>query len=175
MYASFGRRLGAALLDLLIMFIPAAILGSALPVVGGLIVWFFYAPFFESSVIRATIGKKLMGIQVSDVAGGRLSFKAAFLRSVMKFVSSCFLFIPHLLALFTQRRQALHDIVAESVVVYGRVEIPAVDAWLEQAREVFGGIAKSLPSQDRLSELERLQGLYERGALNKEEFEAEKQ
>jgi uncharacterized RDD family membrane protein YckC len=93
-YASFGRRLGAVILDMLILLIPGLILGSILPVAGGLVVWFFYAPFLESSALRATIGKKLMGIQVSDVNGHRLTFATALLREVMKMVSSFLFFLP---------------------------------------------------------------------------------
>jgi uncharacterized RDD family membrane protein YckC len=182
-YASFGRRLGAVILDMLILLIPGLILGSILPVAGGLVVWFFYAPFLESSALRATIGKKLMGIQVSDVNGHRLTFATALLREVMKMVSSFLFFLPHLLAIFTERKQAMHDLVAGSVVTYGRAEIPVVDAWTDSVKEVFGSLntgAKAAAgtagsgSGDRLAELERLQSLYERGALTQEEFEQEK-
>jgi len=173
-YSSFSRRLGAAILDLLILVVPGSILGSVIPVIGGLLLWFLYAPFLESSVVRATIGKKLMGIQVVDLNGGRISFRAAMVRSLMKLISSALAFIPHLLALFTERRQALHDLVADTVVVYGRVEVPIVDAWTDTIKEVFRG--DGVPSEtNKLSDLERLQALYERGALSKEEFEVEKQ
>lgn len=172
-YASISRRFGAVFLDFLILLLPGLVLGSILPFVGGLLIWFFYAPFLESSVVRATIGKKLMGIQVTDLSGGRLSFRAAMIRSLMKLISSVLFFLPHLLALFTERRQALHDLVAESVVVYGRAEVPVVDAWTEMVKEVFRSSPQ--PEAGRLSELERLQSLFERGALNKEEFDREKE
>lgn len=174
-YASISRRFGAVFLDFLILVIPGLIIGSILPVVGGLLLWFLYAPFLESSVIRATIGKKLMGIQVTDINGGRISFRAAMVRALMKLISSCLMFVPHLLAFFTERRQALHDMVAETVVVYGRAEVPVADAWSEMAKEVFNFSSITSNSEGaRLSELERLQSLYERGALSKEEFDSEK-
>lgn len=185
-YASISRRFGAMVLDFLILMIPGIILGSIVPVVGGLLVWFFYAPFLESSALRATIGKKLMGIQVSDVNGHRLTFTSALLRDMMKWVSSALCFLPHFLAFFTERKQAMHDLVAGSVVSYGRAEIPVVDAWTSSVKEVFGSLdsrkgaapAANEPGPsangDRLSELERLQSLYERGALTQAEFEAEK-
>lgn len=178
-YASISRRFGAVFLDFLILIIPGLIIGSLLPVVGGLVLWFLYAPFLESSVVRATIGKKLMGIQVTDLNGGRISFRAAMVRALMKLISSCLMLIPHLLVFFTERRQALHDIVAETVVVYGRADVPIVDAWSETAKEVFNFsgsavAAKSEGEGAKLTDLERLQSLYERGALSKEEFESEK-
>lgn len=177
-YASISRRFGAVVLDMLILLIPGLVLSSLLPVAGGLVAWFFYAPFLESSALRATIGKKLMGIQVGDVNGHRLTFASALLREVMKLVSSFLFFLPHLLALFTERKQAMHDLVANSVVTYGRADIPVVDAWTDSVKEVFGslnvGTKPVAESRDRLAELERLQSLYERGALTQEEFEQEK-
>lgn len=174
-YSSFSRRLGAAVLDMLILVIPGCILGSMVPVLGGVLLWFIYAPFLESSVIRATIGKKLMGIQVVDLNGGKISFRSAMIRSLMKLISGLLAFIPHLLALFTDRRQALHDLVAETVVVYGRVEVPVVDAWMDTVKEVFRSEGFKPSETSKLSDLERLQALFERGALSKEEFDAEKQ
>lgn len=176
-YASISRRFGAVFLDFLILIIPGLIIGSILPVIGGLVLWFLYAPFLESSVVRATIGKKLMGIQVTDINGGRISFRAAMVRALMKLISSCLMFIPHLLAFFTERQQALHDIVAETVVVYGRAEVSVVDAWSDTAKEVFNFSGPAVAAKNegaKLSDLERLQSLYEKGALSKEEFESEK-
>jgi hypothetical protein len=60
------------------------------------------------------------------------------------------------------------------------VEIAAVDAWVDMVREVFRGDGAAIscgpraPSENRLTALERLQALYEKGALSKEEFETEK-
>ena len=91
----------------------------------------------------------------------------------MKLISSCLAFIPHFLAFFTEKRQALHDLVADTVVVYGRVEVPVVDAWTETVKDVFKGPGSGGESS-KLTDLERLQALYEKGALSKEEFETEK-
>lgn len=172
-YASISRRFAAVLLDFLILLIPGVIIGHIIPLIGGVLLWFLYAPFLESSVIRATIGKKLMGVQVVGPSGGRISFRAAMVRALMKLISSFLFFVPYLFAFFTDRRQALHDLVAETVVVYGRAEIPAADAWVGVAREVFH-VSASQPEGGKLTDLERLQSLYERGALSKEEFEEEK-
>jgi uncharacterized RDD family membrane protein YckC len=177
-HASFGRRFLAVCLDAMILLIPAAIFGSIVPFLGGLTAWFLYAPFLESSVLKATIGKKLMGIQVVDASGGRISFRAAMIRSIAKLISSALCFIPYLAALFTQKRQALHDIMAETEVVYGRAEVAVIDAWSENLKEVFRGADIGLTphkNEDRLSGLERLQALFERGALTKEEFDREKE
>ncbi len=173
-YASFLRRLAAVLLDALILLLPAILLNAVVPVVSTLLLWLLYAPFFEASAMRATIGKKIMGIQVTDMQGGRISFRASAVRTLLKLLSSCFLSLPHLLALFTPKKQALHDLVADTIVVPGVINIPAFDAWMGSVREVFGLPAPSPAGTDKITELERLQGLFERGALSREEFEAEK-
>jgi uncharacterized RDD family membrane protein YckC len=182
-YASFSRRLLASFLDFILLIIPVMIAASILPVVGGVLVWLAYAPVLESSVIRATLGKKWMGIQVCSESGERLPFRMALLRALLKLLSSFFLFLPHLLALFTSRKQSAHDLLAETLVVYGRVEVPTADAWAESFRSLFasvsslrakGSSAGSSEESDKLAKLERLQSLYERGALTKEEFEGEK-
>ena len=46
-----------------------------------------YCAFFESSVWRATLGKRLLGLQVISADGGRVSFGKATERHLMKFLS----------------------------------------------------------------------------------------
>lgn len=169
-YASLGRRLLALFLDSLILAIPCAIAGHILPFIGGLVVWFFYAPILEASGAKATLGKYLMGIQVVDPTGKRISFRAALVRNVLKFVSSILLFIGFFFALFSSKKQTLHDMLADTFVVYGRTEQPLVDLWLASVKEAFNAAGGA----STLSELERLQALREKGALTEEEFQRQK-
>jgi uncharacterized RDD family membrane protein YckC len=137
-YASIFRRFGAMVLDGLIIIIPAWVMAHAIPLLGGVLVLLAYYPLFESSRLRATIGKHLMGIEVTGLSGERLTFRAACLRLLLKLLSMACMFIGHFFAFFTERHQAFHDLIAESVVVYGREEISVADAWVEQLRAVFG-------------------------------------
>jgi uncharacterized RDD family membrane protein YckC len=154
--------------------VPAVVIGSVLPLIGGILVWFFYAPVLESSAIRATIGKYLLGIQVSDLAGHRLSLKAATIRNLLKIISTVLLFIGFFVAMFTRRRQSVHDLIADSVVVYGRSEVAVADAWVDSAKSVFGATGISVGRAPSIAELERLAALREKGALNEEEYQAAK-
>jgi uncharacterized RDD family membrane protein YckC len=198
MYASLGRRLLAFALDWLILTIPMVIGGHLIPVLGGLIVWFFYAPMMDSSTARATLGKHLCGIQVTDPSGRRISLKAALIRNVMKIISMALLFIGFFFALFTTRKQALHDMLAETQVVYGRDDHPVTDAWVANVKEVFtsGGTATVAAPRDVgtggsgtggfvapahwadadsiAAQLERLQALREKGTLTEDEFQQAK-
>jgi uncharacterized RDD family membrane protein YckC len=172
-YASLGRRFVALFLDGLVLAIPAAFATHVLPFIGGFIVFLFYGPVFESSVLRATPGKYWMGIQVVDIQGRRISFASALIRNLIKVFSSAILFIGYIVALFSNRKQALHDMLADTVVVYGRGTHPVGEAWLESARDLFGTkVFKN--SGDAISQIERLQSLREKGAISDEEFEREK-
>lgn len=79
--------------------------------------WMYYS-LFETSYKMATPGKMLIGIKVTDVFGQKLSFGKATGRYFAKYISAMILFIGYLMAAFTEKKQALHDILANCVVVY---------------------------------------------------------
>ena len=78
---------------------------------------FLYWPVLESSRWQATVGKRIMGLQVTDADGGRLSFVHALLRMLAKIVSSIPLGLGFVIAAFTARKQALHDLIVKTLVV----------------------------------------------------------
>jgi uncharacterized RDD family membrane protein YckC len=76
-----------------------------------------YFSIMESSSSQATLGKMAMGIKVTDMQGGRLDFTRAFLRNLCKLISNFTMLIGYLMAGFTEKRQALHDLIAGALVV----------------------------------------------------------
>lgn len=172
--ASLSRRLLAFILDTIILIIPCAIAGHIIPFLGGVVMWFFYAPILESSEIRATLGKHLVGIQVVDFMGQRVSLRTAVIRNIIKFFSSVLLFIGFLFALFNQRKQTLHDLIADTLVVYGRSEKPISDAWVTNIKKIFQSSHINSNASETISQLERLQALRTSGALTEEEFQNQK-
>jgi uncharacterized RDD family membrane protein YckC len=76
-----------------------------------------YYSVMESSPWQATLGKRALGLQVTDLQGRRISFGRATGRYFAKIVSGLTLSIGYLMAGFTRRKQALHDIIAECLVV----------------------------------------------------------
>jgi hypothetical protein len=78
---------------------------------------FFYWPVLESTAWRATVGKKLLGLVVGDIDGGGLNFVRSLLRNLAKIISSIPLGIGYLMAAFTARKQALHDLITKAVVM----------------------------------------------------------
>jgi uncharacterized RDD family membrane protein YckC len=75
-----------------------------------------YYAAFESSPERATLGKLAVGISVSTPDGRRLSFARAALRTLAK-IPSLAIVVGFFMPLFTERKQALHDILTNAVVV----------------------------------------------------------
>jgi uncharacterized RDD family membrane protein YckC len=133
--AGFWLRVAASLIDqlfltgfvfLVVMVLVGQGLGlstTALAAAGGsmsaipFVLFLLYYSFFESSSRQGTPGKRLLGMQVTDGRGRRLSFFRAFLRTIAKILSAVPLCIGYLMAAFTARKQALHDKVAATFVV----------------------------------------------------------
>ncbi|HET8764592.1 MAG TPA: RDD family protein [Rhodanobacter sp.] len=78
--------------------------------------WLYFAGC-ESSELRATPGKLALGLRVTDACGRRIGFARATGRFFGKFVSGIILDIGYLLAAWTARKQALHDLLADCCVV----------------------------------------------------------
>lgn len=78
--------------------------------------WLYFS-ILESSVRQATLGKKAMNIKVVDITGQRISFLRASARHFSRYLSSLILFIGFFMAAFTERKQALHDMIVSTLVV----------------------------------------------------------
>jgi uncharacterized RDD family membrane protein YckC len=90
----------------------AVIVGAAL----GLAAHWVYEATMESSSRQATLGKLVLGLKVTDLQGKRISFARATGRYFAKYASSMTLFIGYIMAGLTERKQALHDILAGTLV-----------------------------------------------------------
>lgn len=84
--------------------------------VGVLAVWLYYA-LFESSAWQATLGKRFCKIKVTDLQGQRISFWRATGRYFGKYLSTLIFCIGYLMILFTEKKQALHDLLASTLVI----------------------------------------------------------
>lgn len=76
-----------------------------------------YYSLLESSRHQATLGKMALGIKVVDANGRRLSFGHALGRWFAAALSYLTLYIGFLMAAFTDRKRALHDMAAGTLVV----------------------------------------------------------
>jgi uncharacterized RDD family membrane protein YckC len=82
----------------------------------GLASWLYFAAF-ESSRWQATPGKKVLGLRVTDLEGKRLSFIRASGRYFGKIISWLLLGLGFVMAGFTEKKQALHDMLASCLVL----------------------------------------------------------
>ncbi len=150
-YAGFWRRFFAFGIDVIFMFIVVtgadAVLGYLLGIdvkpSGGIqaavragvkqaagaflgmmldsaILWLYWS-LFESSALQATLGKMALGLQVTDLHGNPISFAQATGRNFAKLISGLICGIGFLMAGWTEKKQALHDIMAGTLVVRKRV------------------------------------------------------
>lgn len=78
--------------------------------------WLYYA-LSESSTKRATVGKMALGIIVVDQHQQRISFGRATARFFGRILSALLLCIGYIMAGFTERKQALHDILCGTYVM----------------------------------------------------------
>jgi uncharacterized RDD family membrane protein YckC len=79
--------------------------------------WLYFA-YLESGEKQATWGKQAMGMYVTDMAGQRITFGRASGRFFAKIVSGLVPFlIGYIMAAFTARKQALHDMIANTLVL----------------------------------------------------------
>ncbi|MBN1502668.1 RDD family protein [Candidatus Woesearchaeota archaeon] len=142
-YAGFWIRFAAFLLDYIILMIPNFIISLPFAVLQlffasgdsleqQLVVFLFgmaratlimlvdclYFSIMESSKYQATLGKLIVGVKVVDIKGTRLSFWRALGRYFSKFLSWITLGVGMVIIAFTKKKQGLHDMVAQTYVVY---------------------------------------------------------
>ena len=110
-YAGFWLRFIAYVIDAVIISFVEFLL--ILPMLG---LFGINIALLESGPRQGTIGKMALGIVVTDMDGTRINFAKASLRFFSKIISSAILMIGYIMAGITQRKQALHDIIANTLV-----------------------------------------------------------
>jgi len=136
-FASFDQRLLASVIDYFFVLIGYALLGllsfivvrdtaqrmmlalSGLPLVP--LAKYIYGSIAESSEKQGTIGKRLLRIKVTDMAGNRITLGNSFGRNTAKFFSVITLFIGYLYSFLNKKQQCLHDLIADTLVVKDRL------------------------------------------------------
>ncbi len=202
-YAGFWRRFIATVIDWLILIIPSMILGTIVPFVGGIVLVLFYKPVFESSPLQGTPGKAMMGMMVFPESGtGRVTFKQALIRYACSILSAMILCIGYIMNIFTAKKQTLHDMIAETVVVYQEPpQLNYFQVWIAEIKAIFDGIptgssaavanaggsfsqsatttsttsASTSTIDQQAHAIETLHKLFQAGAISQEEYEAKKQ
>lgn len=138
-YATFGQRVLAYIIDLIIIYVifivSCALFGVMLGLFGlmdfdtqstqlhiiyniGLIaISFLYYAIQESSDAKATIGKKVLGLQVVNYENRKITFSQACGRYISKMLSSLVFCLGYLAITWTEKSQGWHDSIAKTLVV----------------------------------------------------------
>ena len=147
-YAGFWIRVAAYIIDYIVVTIGYYVIGGILAVFGlgfldfkemsstdfepgpgfimgmmlfGLIMMaciVLYYCIMESSEKQATLGKMAVGIKVGKPNGERISFANAIGRYFAKILSTMILLIGYIMIGFDDRKQGLHDKLANTIVYY---------------------------------------------------------
>ena len=141
-YAGFWKRFGAYIIDeiilstvgLIVLLVFGGMIGAWMgisgideDIIGPVVVinlialdtvlnWLYFT-LLECSSRRATPGKMALGIAVTDMYGRRISFMRANARFWSKIISGLLFCVGYIMAGFTERKQALHDLIAGTLVI----------------------------------------------------------
>ncbi len=143
-YAGFWMRFLAYLVDSLLLGVIFVPLGFALGIVMAanadsgdaastaliqvvnmgvnvvsIVAGWLYQSLLESSSWQGTVGKKLLGLRVTDMNGNRIGFGKATGRYFGKILSGMICFVGFIMVAFTEKKQGLHDMLAGTLVVTG--------------------------------------------------------
>jgi uncharacterized RDD family membrane protein YckC/Tfp pilus assembly major pilin PilA len=128
-YAGFWRRALAYLIDSVLMVVIYLCMVAMLRIIGpgkqafGLIsllymvIAWLYNAGLESSATQATLGKSALGIKVTDLNGSRIGFGRATGRYFAHIITGLTLGVGYATVVFTRKRQSVHDMIAETLVV----------------------------------------------------------
>jgi uncharacterized RDD family membrane protein YckC len=142
--AGFWRRLAAALIDTAILTVELLVLSFVVLVVVAIVqasasetanvelaagptlivivvlqtmVSWLYSAALESTGWRATVGKRVVGLKVTDLQGRPISFARASARYAAKALVVLTVYLGFLMIALPGRRQGVHDIVAGTLVL----------------------------------------------------------
>ena len=132
-FASFWRRFGcAAIIDGILLFLVGLVIARILGIdpfeprsmqfeiivnLIGLVEYWLYFAILESSKWQGSLGKRALGIIVTDLTGNRISFARATGRHFAKIISFIILLIGFLMVLWDDKKQGLHDKLAKTLVI----------------------------------------------------------
>ena len=139
-YAGFWRRLGAFIIDTILVSLVTIVVGwiifvfagysidqidssesevTLLDIVNiiGFFIGFLYFAILEGSRMQATFGKRAFSLKVTSLSGERITIGKAIGRYISKIVSGMTLFIGFLMVIWTDKKQGLHDMMTETLVI----------------------------------------------------------
>jgi uncharacterized RDD family membrane protein YckC len=122
-FAGFWLRLIAFIIDGILLGVIGLFVNlgssnfSSVSTGVNLLVGWLYFSLLESSSWQGSVGKKILNLKVVGRKGNRISFLRATGRYFSKIISAAIFMIGFIMIAFTKRKQGLHDMIAETLVV----------------------------------------------------------
>lgn len=126
-HAGFGLRFVAWIIDAILLAFITGILhlifgGAMFDRSSGLswygdIITLVYFIAMEGGPRNATFGKQLVGIRVTDMQGAPIGYDKAAIRTLSKILSAILLLIGFIMIIFSEKKQGLHDMIANTLVI----------------------------------------------------------
>ncbi len=101
----------------LFLGVPDVSLIAKLSLIVNLILNWIYFTGLESSKLKATFGKLLLGLKITDLNNEKISFMQANIRYWSKLISILMLTIGFMIIAFTSKKQGVHDMLARTTVI----------------------------------------------------------
>lgn len=138
--AGIWSRIGGAIIDLIIVFIFCFLvmfswffmIGITDPLAASkinyetgepsdlfvfLVIDYLYTAILQSGSKQGTWGQRAMGLQVIKIDGSTVTFGTASIRYFVSLISSILFKIGYVIAIFTEKKQTLHDLAAGVIVI----------------------------------------------------------
>ena len=173
-FAGFWRRFSALVIDGLIIWLLCmiTIIPYWIPPLA-VVIAAYYRVVFETSELKGTPGKVLMNIAVTKSDGSPLTIKDSIVRFAISFISSAICLAGYIMSLLTQKRQTLHDLVADTIVINKRIDnVNYIEIFLSQTKKIFN---RKSEEQVTATDLEELYQLYQKGIITEAEYSAKKE
>jgi uncharacterized RDD family membrane protein YckC len=136
-YAAFWKRFAALVIDNFLLAIVTGILGAMISFnqamsrhfdsiyspldlvfqIVSMLIGACYFGWMYASSRQASLGKMAVGIKVVRTDGSPIGFWRGFARYFAAIPSALLLLVGYLMALFTERKQTLHDLMCDTLVV----------------------------------------------------------
>jgi uncharacterized RDD family membrane protein YckC len=144
-YAAFWPRACAFLIDYVLVVLVCVLLKGLLGIrlesavatqaffwATVLVLW-LYKAVAESSARQATLGKLVFDLKVTSLQGERIGLLRALARNISQALSAVIMYIGFLMPAFTRRHQALHDMIARTLVARRQYAAAVIAAVAEAA------------------------------------------
>jgi uncharacterized RDD family membrane protein YckC len=120
-YGGFWERFLALFIDCIMLGVInkviQAIIGEVEGSVASIVINCLYFALMESGEKQATLGKMALGLRVTDTGGGRITFMQGVGRYFGRILSTLIIFIGYFMMLWDDRKQTLHDKMADTLVI----------------------------------------------------------